>query len=224
MRDVYKRQADVIEVFTKNNLYHLFYLVEIFNGKWLIVVFWTLAIEFQFYLLIGLLFPLFTLNNSFIRSFTFISLCAIPFVFNDDRFVTNYLLAFLPGMLLFCYLTKKIDLPTFVITLGITLVLNYLKSGLEGVACPLLATGFILFVKQPIKPLVFLGTISYSLYLIHTPIGSDGIINFMQHFIHSQTGRIWLMFLTIPVVIFFSWIFYRVIEKPSKDLTKKIRY
>ncbi|UAY55452.1 acyltransferase family protein [Arachidicoccus terrestris] len=41
------------------------YLNDILGLPWLNIVYWTLALEFQFYLLIGLLFPLLNRYNSF---------------------------------------------------------------------------------------------------------------------------------------------------------------
>ena len=216
--------AGIIEIFNINTLYHLFYLVEIFDGKWFNVVFWTLAIEFQFYLVIGLLFPLFNNKKRITQLLVFISLCVIPFILPQEKFVSNYMLMFLPGLLLFCFKTGQINLKVFFLTGIITLTLNYFKAGLPGIICPLIAVGFILFVNKPIKPFVFLGTISYSLYLIHTPFGTDGLINFLQNYILSDNGRIWLMIFSFPAVIFAAWVFYLIVEKPSINLNKKISY
>ena len=214
--------SDIINLFNKNTLYHLFYLVDLLNGKWFNGAFWTLAIEFQFYIFIGLLFPLINTKGALIQFLFFSLLCVIPFLIDDYRFVSNYLLMFLTGIVLFCYMTNQINVYVFIFSAIIMLVLNYLKSGIEGVLCPVISIAFILFIKKPIKPILFLGTISYSLYLINTPIGTDGFINFLQNFIVSDNGRIGLMFLALPIIIFAAWVFYRVIEKPSLKLSKKI--
>jgi peptidoglycan/LPS O-acetylase OafA/YrhL len=71
---------------------------------------------------------------------------------------------------------------------------------------------------------MFLGKISFSIYLLHTPIGTDGIINFCQNFISDEVGKIILMFATIPLIILISWIFYKYIEEPTMKLSKKIIY
>lgn len=213
-----------LDPLSKNTLYHLFYLVEILNGKWLIVVFWTLAIEFQFYLLIGLLFPLLKTNRLVYTLLLIAVLCVIPFLLTDDRFVTNYLLMFLSGIIFYLFKTKQINLFTYLPIAIIVLALSYFKTGMEGIICPFISVCFIQFANKPFKPLIFLGMISYSLYLIHTPFGTDGLINFIQNYITSDTGRILLMFAALPVIILCAWLFYIVIEKPSLNMAKKIRY
>jgi peptidoglycan/LPS O-acetylase OafA/YrhL len=50
-------QGPPFTVSTSQVLLHLAYLNVFFGGNWLNPVFWTLAIEFQYYLLVGLLYP-----------------------------------------------------------------------------------------------------------------------------------------------------------------------
>lgn len=213
-----------IEFFTTNTCLHLFYLVDFFNEKWLNPVYWTLAIEFQFYLIIGLIFPF--LNSSkiciLITSFALIILTST--IVNNESYLPYYFLMFLPGILLFWYTSKKISLKIFIILFLIFGFFSFEKHGLSGPICATISTVFILFITKPIQPLIFLGTISYSLYLIHTIVGTDGIINFMQNFIPDQEGRIWLMIIALPITIAFAWVFYLIIEKPSKKLSKKIGF
>lgn len=210
--------------FNLNTLYHLFYLVDFFDGDWLNPVYWTLAIEFQFYLLIGLLFFLLKSKNRFVLIALFAALNLSSLFITDDRFVPHYFLMFLPGIILFWYQSKRISLYLFIAFILILITTGFYKHGISGPICSVLSIGFILFVTKPMKPLLFLGTISYSLYLIHTIVGTDGIINFMQNFVHSENGRIWLMILTFPVVIGISWLFYIIIERPSMKLSKRIKY
>ena len=217
-------EGNPIEIFTEKTMLHLFYLVEIANQDWLNPVFWTLAIEFQFYLLIGLLFPLLTIKNTVAQVLFFFAFCILPFVLNDDRFVTDYFIMFLPGVLLFWFFTKQMGRNLFIGLMTILLVLGYLKAGMETPICAVISIGFILLVKKPIKPLIFLGTISYSLYLIHTPFGTDGLINFLQNYVVTETGRVWLLPLCLPITLFAAWVFYRIIEKPSMKWSKKISY
>ena len=131
---------------------------------------------------------------------------------------------FLPGIILFWYTSKKISQKFFILLCILLGCISLYKYGISGPICEAFSISFILFITKPIKPLIFLGTISYSLYLTHTIVGTDGIINFMQNFISGKEGRIWLMIITFPIAITFSWLFYLLIEKPSKKLSNKIKY
>lgn len=214
----------IIELFDRNTFYHVFYLVGFMDGTWLSPVFWTLAIEFQFYLFIGLLFPLLMNKNTVIQVLTFLLLCLMPFFSNDVRYFSSYMFTFLPGILLFYFMTRQINVNLFIFSGIVLLTIIYLKMGMQGLVSPVIVIAFILFVNKPIQPLVFLGTISYSLYLLHTPIGTDGIINFMQNYIHSDSGRIALLFFALPLVIIVAWIFYKIVEQPSQTVARKIQY
>ncbi len=69
----------------------------------------------------------------------------------------------------------------------------------------------------------FLGKISFSLYLLHVPIGGR-IINFGGRY--ANTGwKVWLVLLVgLIVTLVASWIFYKLVEYPSQALSKKITY
>jgi peptidoglycan/LPS O-acetylase OafA/YrhL len=216
--------SSTIEVTNENGALHFFYLVDIFGGTWLNPVFWTLAIEFQFYLLIGLVFPLFQKKNTFLLFMLFTVACLLPIFLNDDRFVSDHLLLFVPGILLFCYVTEKVTLNKFFVLTGLVLTAGFIKSGIAGVICPVISIGFILLVKTSFRPLMFLGTISYSLYLIHTPVGTDGLINFFQNLITDPTNRIWLAIAVFPVTIGAAWVFHVLIEKPVIRWSRAVKY
>ncbi len=59
-------------------LLHVGYLNTFFDYAWLNPVFWTLAIEFQFYLFAAIVFPLVANHRSVVRVLSLSSLCAIP--------------------------------------------------------------------------------------------------------------------------------------------------
>ena len=64
---------------------HFAYLNAFIGFALLVPVFWTLAIEFQFYLLIALLFPLIIHRNDYCRVLTLAAVCCLSslFVPND---------------------------------------------------------------------------------------------------------------------------------------------
>jgi peptidoglycan/LPS O-acetylase OafA/YrhL len=212
------------ELFSLNTLYHLFYVVDFFEGTWLNVVFWTLAIEFQFYLLIGIIFPMVFHKNEFIKEGSFFLLILIAFFFKNDHYVFHYLLYFLMGILLLKFYRKEIKISYFFLLFTGLMYLLLLKHDLSGIICPLLAYFFLFQIKIKLKIIHFLGTISYSLYLLHTPIGTDGFVNFFQKKINND----FIIMLIVVFGIFFtlicSYLFYFFIELRAKNFSKKIRY
>lgn len=65
------------------------------------------------------------------------------------------------------------------------------------------------------RPLVFTGTFAYSLYLVHAPllqVFSQYIIGPLQ--VSVQAAVLWFVFLAIPCILVFSWLFFLVAERP----------
>lgn len=201
---------------------HIGYLNAFFNQNWINPSFWTLAIEFQFYLLIALIFPLLIHKKVWLR-FLILGLFLIStFLFKNGGLIFGFSPYFILGILIFY--EKASLLPTkYCIALNLlVLALIYHTNGIVPFLFSLFACLTLLFVNSfSNKYLLFLGTISYSIYLIHVPIGGR-IINFSMNFVKSNDARSFVVFFTIVVVIIVSYLFYRLIEKPAIKLSKSI--
>ena len=81
----------------------------------------------------------------------------------------------------------------------------------------------IAFVNYSVGPLRRLGTISYSLYLVHYPIGKF-LLSAAKHFELSSSLRWLAVFATIAVSLLASWLMYRLVEGPAQIWASWIRY
>jgi peptidoglycan/LPS O-acetylase OafA/YrhL len=201
---------------------HLGYLNAFFNQPWLNPVFWTLAIEFQFYLLLALCFPLFVHPSNKIKIISIIVFFLSGFILNNSNLIFYYSSYFIIGILIFyrnVYASKKIILDIFCfIILGVI----YVKSGPIACFASFFAWGVIVYFKNlKNKWVIFLGTISYSLYLIHVPIGGR-MINFSMNFIKKPDFRALFIVIVTLAVILASYIFYKLVELPAINLSKRI--
>lgn len=69
----------------------------------------------------------------------------------------------------------------------------------------------------------FLGKISFSLYLLHVPIGGR-IINLGGRYANTS-WKVWgVLLVALIVTLIASWIFYKLVEYPSQKLSKRIKY
>jgi len=71
--------------------------------------------------------------------------------------------------------------------------------------------------------LVFLGNISYSLYLTHVPIGGR-IINLSKRFALNEFNKLLVIILAVVVSVIAAYLFYILIEKPSHRWSKSIKF
>lgn len=203
---------------------HFGYLIP-FSGhyNWLIVVYWTLAIEFQFYLLMAFIYPLLVKNKIAIRLILYAG--AIVFMFyTSDSFLPYYVPFFMLGILLFLRKTNHIPVTEFYAISAIMMLACIHQLGYWPMLYTLaafIAIGF--FEKRDNKILHFIGELSYSIYLFHLLSGQI-FINLLSHYTHTPVMKALLVIGGIGVTIVSSYLVYITIERPSQRLSKKIRY
>lgn len=207
--------VDVFQVLT-----HLGYLTEFFSYEWLNPVFWTLAIEFQFYLLIALVF------NCFLKpgvSLLVIVLFTIIGSFDlGHHILFSHILFFDLGILIFLTQKQLIKKEWFLSISALTFFIITLKYDLLVTEIALISFLLIFLTNLKTKLGSFLGMISYSFYLIHVPVGVR-VVNFCSRFVHDENLKIVVIFTGIVVSIIAAYLFYRLVEEPALKFSRKIR-
>ena len=203
-----------------NILLHIGYLVPFFKETWLSPVFWTLAIEFQFYVLAALIFALIVSKKNYLKVIALVIVLSSYYLIPSGNFVFHYSSFFVLGIVLFyqkCNILKKEY--AHVINIALLILIYYQFSTVILIAS-ILTWCTITFLKNwENKGLLFLGTISYSLYLIHVPVGGR-IINLAKNFITSNNGSALVILVALMVTLIASYIFYRIVELPSLKLER----
>ncbi|MES2431357.1 MAG: acyltransferase [Bacteroidota bacterium] len=204
-----------------NILAHLGYLPEILGFKWLQPIYWSLEAEFHYYILIGLLLPfIWKSKYSLLISFS-IGLISSFFI---PLHAFKYMPFFIMGIAACSKKLGKINSPLFYGVLVASFAVCILRH--QPLIMPI--AGFltalaILYVKWSNVVTEFLGKISYSLYLLHIPIGGR-VINLAGRYADTE-WKVWLSFLIALIVsLVSSWVFYKLVEYPSQLLSKKITY
>lgn len=217
-------QGDPFSISGFNILLHLGYLVEFFDGTWLNPVYWTLAIEFQYYLVIGVLLILWNRNQKYLTIATLFLFFAMSFIPQDTVRFLRHTDIFSIGIVCAFYKKEYIDKILFLVLVVIIGVVIYIHHSYVITILSVGATLGIAFLNRfgNFKILIFFGNISYSLYLLHVPVGGR-IINLSKRLPLDNFGKSLVIFVALLVSIFAAWLFYIVIEKPSHRLSRKIR-
>jgi peptidoglycan/LPS O-acetylase OafA/YrhL len=206
----------------KQFLLHFLYLNQYFGYESYTAVYWTLAIEFQFYILMGLLFPIMMISNKIIPVILLAVFCCLIWFLNlpYNWFIFQYGYLFIAGILTFLYYIKRFSFFSFFALLGIVLILMYFKNEIEVVITTLVAIAGILFIRKEWKITNFLGKISYSFYLVHFEAAGW----FILYLTGVITNNLILRVTAVLFAILFATGFYYLFERPSLRLSKKISY
>jgi peptidoglycan/LPS O-acetylase OafA/YrhL len=198
------------------------YLTGILERPWISVVAWTLAIEVQFYIVAGILMGFMVRFPAWATALALALLAISGSVLTDDRFVFRYLPFFALGWSgAFFTRHKQSWYPWLAASVSAGIIL-WTSSGLQ-LGLALAALGVIVFWKWAVPGwLLALGTISYSLYLVHVPIGGR-VVNLGLRFAKSGTMEV------VPVIVAgivlsvaASAVFWRYVEYPAQQWSRKL--
>lgn len=206
-------------------LSHLLYLTPVFDQTWIQPVYWTLAYEFVFYIAIGLLFPFIAGYRSTSR---LLILTAVLWGVIGAGFLDARWALFVIGIALCKAMFDHLDWRLAVGLIGMSALLlaaeGQAVSGLVGTATALMIWGGRHFQASAIlgRVLSGLGAISYSLYLVHLPVGGR-VVNLGKRFIDEVAIQEFaLSVLALSVSIFCAFVLYRLVELPSHRWSRRI--
>ena len=205
-------------------LNNVFFTIPFTDYKWIIGIFWTLAIEFQFYLFIGLLFALLFESRSllwFVGAYLLAYAAQyIPGMPSTTFFANSSLFALGGTALLWQQqrLSKLLYVGLMVLFTG----LAYWQQG-GYVAAAGLATALVInLLKTDVPGLDFVGKMSYSFYLLHVLIGTT--CEFVLIKIIPPTtaaNKLLITGLSVAVALAGAYLFYRFVEQPFMRLASK---
>jgi len=205
---------------------HFGYLINFFpEYKWLNNVYWTLAIEFQYYLLMSFMYLLFVHKSFWLRLAAYLLCFGLAWWVPDTSLnhFPAYAPLFLFGISVFQYKTNTIGLSECAGVMTACFAYNYIVMS-PTAACFGLVTALVilLFSDLKIPVLDWLGKMSYSIYLIHPVLGA-AVVNVLSRHAHTTGMKLLILLVGLIVTFVSSYIMYLLIEKPSKKLSSKIK-
>lgn len=219
------RHTGLLEFSGSNFLLHLGYLIPFVEGqKWINPIYWSLAVEFQFYLFLSLAFI--GLKQPFFsrRFLVYILMLAACFISNEKAFIFRWLPLFLVGIVYVLKQHKIIDLKEYLLVSLVSFGLIYYVLDFPNLCVAIFTLSMVhYFPNYNPKFSNWLGKISYSLYLIHFIIG-QALVNFLSHTYRLPYQKILVILLAYALSVFAAWLLYKWVEKPSKEASARFKY
>lgn len=206
---------------------HFLYLNSILGYDWLVPVYWTLAIEFQFYIGIGLLFTGLFHNKIAIRLAFWLVWAMLAYTFPTDVGFFSYIGLFGLGILLCQFQVGRVGKLELacgaIIATGLNIYfVGYFSTGAGLVGFAVILWEIKALPKKRVIPTFWswVGKFSYSLYLVHVIIAGK-IIGFVEQKTTVLELRLLAVLLAIGVAIGVGYIFYKIIEQPTQQRVPK---
>lgn len=202
---------------------HLTYTAAIAGYPWINAIFWTLAIEFQFYLLLGLLFPLLVSRRRAVPLIVLGALSAAAFALPQPQFAIHFMPLFVLGMATFLYRCERLDARVYVAVLCAASIAAASALSLPQAIAGALTAVTIAWIPLRSRVLLYFGSISYSLYLLHTQVAGR-VLNLSLRLHLPEWATIGVVIAGVAAAIAAAHLFHRVIEVRWHARAARIRY
>lgn len=203
--------------------HNLAFTIPFTSQSWINGVLWTLSVELQYYLFLALVFPLAFRSGRTMALTALLLWCAYYLPVPKAQTFLLHNLAFLIGGLVFMFRAGRVGrVELYAGLAALTLAAGW-RIGVGEAAASLVAALVILHADLRFRVGAFLGRISYSLYLIHWMTGlvlANVIIRFVPP--TGAAARLFLYLACLAGTLIAAWVFYRVVERPSLVLAKRI--
>jgi peptidoglycan/LPS O-acetylase OafA/YrhL len=204
-------------------LLHLGYLNAFFRAPWLNIVYWSLAIEFQYYLLIGLLFPLIRSESRAVRLIFLGALGLSAVIIPDGALVFHYFFLFIMGFAAFLSRAGLVQRWETLVVLGFALLGAAATLGAASALAGFAASAVILTVEGTNRVLALLGELSYSLYLVHVPIGGR-VINLGERLGGGWFLKVAWLAAATGLSLLTAYALFRFVERPCRRYAGSLRF
>ena len=213
-----------LSALTPENLIRNFlFLYDGISPNWINGVFWTLALEFQFYIVIGLLFNALFNSRVMVGIAVFAVMSAMWFLPWHTSYPYYNSLFALGGVTLLYY-KRRIELLPFLVSLALFFVITCLIADFQQASFGLGTALVIAFVKMRSSFFSFFGKISFSLYLTHVLVGSTTEFLLAKVFRPTtELGQILGILIITAVACAAAYIYYLTVEQPALRLIKKLK-
>jgi peptidoglycan/LPS O-acetylase OafA/YrhL len=202
-----------------NLFLHTFHINAILGFTWIREIYWTLAIDWQFFLLMCVSFWAFAHRQAWVRYLSLSIFVGLHWI-AAPQWLSYHSFGFAAGMMLFYFYTSRCSIFEFVFGLATILVLDYQYMGITHLLAISSSVVIILACNQAWSPILYLGKLSYSIYLTHLFLGWT-FCTFVAMFTQNEWLITASIFASLGLNIWFADFFNQKIEIPLQAWMEK---
>lgn len=205
-----------------NILANLLYSVPFTGKAWLSGILWTLSVEFQYYVFLTLAFPLLASHRYWLAVVGAASLLTPLLPWAETAMFLKYGVYFVMGGLTLLQREGHVGRAAFISLLALFAGVAAVELGSLPAAFATASALIIAFVSLRNRVFVFLGTISYSLYLTHMLVAST--TEFLLVKVAgpvTPAARFAAQVICLAAVILGACLFYALVERHFVDWSQR---
>jgi len=203
------------------------YLTGLLGGSWILVVAWTLGLEVQFYAVAGVIEPLARpaqrqALSPWIYGLGVAAISALAVLIPRSALVFRVLPIFGLGWVTAHQAIRPQPVHALAIAWLLLLLFRVacMEQAVVAAMCVGLLNGALAYRSFAPAPLLWLGGISYSLFLIHVPIGGL-VVNLLSRWPLTPPAQLLVCLLALLVSVLAAWGFCVLIERPSQQWSRR---
>lgn len=219
------RHQGIIEFSWTNFLLHLGYLIPLFDDQqWINPVYWSLAVEFQYYIIIGIGWQLISHTQARWRFMAYCLVLGLSFLSQEKALVFRWLPMFLIGIVYVLQQQNRVQIKEYYLVFFLSLSHITYFLGLPHLLTCLFTLSCIHYFPN-YNPYYshWVGERSYSLYLIHLIVG-QALVNFLSHIYYLPYQKFLIVLLGYSSSLLAAWLIHYYIERPSQWAAKQLQY
>lgn len=198
---------------------HLFHLNALLYLTWIREIYWTLAIDWQFFLLLCASFWAFGHRQVWVRYFALAIFVGLHWIAAPE-WLFYHSFGFAAGIMLYYFYTSKCSIVEFIFGISTILILDYQCMGITHFLAISASVAIIWACNRAWSPILYLGKLSYSIYLTHLILGWT-FCSFVAMFTQNEWILTASIFISLVPNILFADFFNRKIEIPLQAWLEK---
>jgi len=203
-------------------LCHIAYLNNFTGRPYLSPVYWTLGIEFQYYIFIAFCFPFLVKKWGV---YLIPALCLLPAWFPFPGSTLGGVFSFFGlGIIYYFYLSGKKAWPELLIIGILVTAVCVFENGWLPASAGLLALGILALPLKGNRVVAFFSRISFSLYLTHDLVGSNWVVFIGSKLPKTIIYKALEFSSGILISVLFAFLFYKLVEEPCLKYAKRLIY